>query len=878
MTNDLHYTFKPPIKQKRFRRYRYEELARMTTMQLIDICECEEIIHAATDRLDFDELIHLIMQFRGSRTLYLISEEIAGGQERLSYALKKMIMRKREYQVNEISILGKIVAYNGLDTTIFDKFSIPYISELDGINAVIIDHNSDICAILQVNSYIGQNDLYLTRIGKLPCRTAEVKDYKLLLFPQELSDLVHKVYNGDLEKLPPEGWVYIIPLLNFVVLDPVETQMPLVIDFGTTNTTAGFYADSFTYKNIKEGIQEGQITPDEINYIKHITPNGEIVPILPTVIGVERIQDGKAIYNFGHEAEKMIIDGYINDGFCVFYDIKRWISDYNKQEELSDHTGNRILVPRKDIIREYLMYIIQAACQRFKCKFKSVYFSYPVKQRSLFMSLYRDIISRNSIRVLDEDTLDEGVSVLYGYISQMIKTGKYREDYSYKALILDCGGGTTDLTTCKFKIKNERVSHNISIETMYENGDTDFGGNNLTFRIIQLIKIAAAYAITNKSNSLDSLKDVANKLDIDIYRTIEEKGVKSVYEPLDEAYAAAEQIIPTKFKEYEYKNRDEYYKVRNNMFFLFALAERVKKEFFTYPNILQVSLGDTPPNDPDISHIFTPRWKFAVRTTNKNLGILTEQKEFPCIILSASLIKMALHGDIYGIIHQFFDKMYESKELGSYQIIHLTGQSCKIGIFRDSLKEYLPGKPMRGHSDRTQNDYRLKLSCLDGAIRYVSDRRMGYTNVSIISSNPALPYKLIAYTHTDKEVVLLQPLNNEQLKGSISRSIHGVELRLYLLNVQGEKKYEYIIHLDPSSFIPVTYEDIERNYKGLIPQDDVDAIVNEEVRYFVWADSSAWGFTVVPISRRNEQLYMGLFQSFPFENESWIKNYFDGSW
>jgi hypothetical protein len=867
MINDLHYTFEPLREQKRYRRYRHEELSRMTTMQLMDICEREGIIHAAVDRLDSQELIHLIMQFRGSRTPHLILEEKAGGQERLSSALKKMKIREKEHSIN---ISGKIVAYEGLDTNLFDKFSMPYASDLDGVNAVIVDNSFDICAIFQVSSYHGVDGLYLTRSGKLPCRTADIRDYKLLLFHQELSDMVYRVYTDDLDKLPPEGWVYVIPLLDFLVLKPAEAAMPLVVDFGTTNTTAGFYIDNFTYEKIKEGVQEGQITPCEINHVKHITPDGEIVPVLPTVIGVERIQDGKAIYNFGHDAEKMIFDGYINDGFCVFYDIKRWVSDYNRNEELSDYEGNRILVSRKDIIREYLQFIIKTACQRFKCKFESVFFSYPVKQRAMFMSLYNDAVT--DIRVLGEDTLDEGVSALYGTIRQMAKNRNYEEHYEYKSLILDCGGGTTDLSTCKFKIANERVSHNIKIETTYENGDTDFGGNNLTFRIMQLIKIAAAREISGDGISL---KNIAAELDIDIYSVVENQGVKAVYTSLDEAYATAEQIIPTKFKDYEYKSRDEYYKVRNNMYFLFALAERVKKEFFSNPQILQISVGDSQfAQGDDYSHVHTPRWKFAANVK----GRLTEQKTFPYVVLSAMFIKVALHGDIYNIVHQFFEGLYKSNELRSYNIIHLTGQSCKIDIFRDALKEYLPGKLVRKPNDSTQNDYRLKLSCLDGAIRYVSDKRMGHTKVSVVSRKPALPYMLTAFTHTDKEEVLLQPLNRKQLYGSISRSINSVELRLYLLNAQGEKKYEYAVYCDPSSFTPVTYEEIERRHNESIPQSEVDVIENDEVRYFISADSNAWGFIVVPVSRQNEQLYIGAAQQFPFENENWLINYFDGTW
>jgi len=837
-------------------------------MQLIDICEREEIIHAAVDRLDSEELIHLILQFRGSRTPHLILKELDGGQERLEYALQKT--KKREIP-HKIILPGKIVAYRGLDTNFFDSFTMPYISDLDGVNAVILDNQDKICAVWQVQSYPGKEMLYLTRSGKLPCRPADVRDYRLLLFPHKLSDLVYQIYTGDLERLPPEIRVCVVPLLDFFVFDPVEVTMPLAVDFGTSNTAAGFYMDNLTYGKIKEGVQQGQLNPGAVNYVRYLTPEGGTAPILPTVIGVDRIEKGKAVYNIGHDAEKMVIDGYIGDGFCVFYDIKRWVSDYNRMEELSDQFDNRILVERKEIIREFLQHVINSAQQRFKCVFKSVFLSYPVKQRARFVSLYRGILP-DTIEVLGEDMVDEGVSVLYSTIARILDSREYNEGEWYKALIMDCGGGTTDLSTCRFKIINERVSYNIQIETAYENGDTDFGGNNLTFRIMQLIKIALAREITQAGASLD---DVAASKDVDIYRMVEDQGVKVVYKALDEAYAAAESVIPTRFKEYEYQHRDEYYMVRNNLYFLFALAERVKKEFFANPGILQVTVGCTPARQSGKQHhVFAPRWKLAARL----MGKLAVQKVFPNISLDTVLVKTVLHGDIYDIIHRFFERLYESGELSGYQIINLTGQSCKIDIFRDSLKEYLPGKLMRGRREKGPEDYRLKLTCLDGAIRYVSDKRLGYAKVKMESGAPSLPYELRAFTHSGEEVVLLRPLSQKNNHGSISRSMGSVELRLHLLNTRGEEKHVYTIFCEPDAFKAVTYEDVDLLYGEFIPQAEVDVIDNGEVRYFVWIDSGAWGFSVVPVSRQDDQLYIGLQQILPFEHENWIVNYFDGTW
>ena len=50
---------------------------------------------------------------------------------------------------------------------------------------------------------------------------------------------------------------------------------------------------------------------------------------------------------FGREAQQLAKRSYIDQDFTVFYDIKRWIGDYEAVEELTDLSGNRKLVKRK---------------------------------------------------------------------------------------------------------------------------------------------------------------------------------------------------------------------------------------------------------------------------------------------------------------------------------------------------------------------------------------------------------------------------------------------------------------------------------------------------------------------------------------------------
>ncbi|MDR2022916.1 MAG: molecular chaperone [Hungatella sp.] len=863
----LSYTFKPGKESVRHTLYREEELNRMTLFQLRDICERETIIQAAVDYMDREELIHLILRFRGSRTPRLIKSHHPSGFQRLETALKES---KKIFLPNQVSIPGKLTVFNDLDTNLFDGYAIDYIGDLDGVNAVILDKEENLCAILNIESFPGINKLYITRSSHLVCREASVRDYHMYLFPLKLSDNIWALYTGSTDVLPPEIQLYRVSLMDFSVRNPVESPVPLAIDFGTSNSAAGLYMDHIFYNNMTQGTQMSQIQPGKINYVQFLSASGERTPLLPTVIGVDRIEDGKVRYKVGLEAEEMVNRGYMGEDFCVFYDIKRWVSSYETEERLIDYQGNRIMVSRKEIIRSFIQYVIHSAEQRFKCRFTSVYLSFPVKQKERFLSLYREILSGYTID--DREMLDEGVAALYSTIMELMKEKQYEEDTWYKALIIDCGGGTTDLSSCEFSIRNEREAYRIDIETAYENGDTDFGGNNLTFRILQLLKIAAAQALSGQGTTI---AEIASVMDRDIYQTVDQQGAAMVYENLERAYREAERVIPTRFKDYENRSKEDYYMVKNNYYHLFSLAEQVKKAFFQGTQIDRIFVGseNIPTADESVACLCAARWKMAAVVRDR----LVVQKEFPGILLKAPLIKLVLKADIYDIIRRFLEKLHKKGELNDFHIIKLTGQSCKIDLFQDCIKEFVPGRLIRQRQEKNEgDDYRLKLTCLEGAIRYISDKRLGYARVNITAKSPALPYVLSTYTHTGEKRVLIQSFDRSRIYGSISRA-ESVELRLHLEDAKGIEKHIYYVFCNPGEFQAVTYEQLAAMHSGRISQDEVDEIINGEIRYFVWADSGQWGFSVVPVKRRDEEVFVGKQQLLPFENDSWNVNYFDGT-
>jgi hypothetical protein len=865
----MKYTFKPQVKQPRYASYRLDDLQRMTLFQLRDVCESEIIIDAAIDRLDREALIDVIMKFRGSRERLLLSGYASERLERLQDELRRV--KLTELPRESLRLPTKLSLFDGLDTDFFDGYRVTYLPELDGVNALVVNRDGDICAVLRVVSFPGHDELFITRSAEFPCLEAEVHDYRLLLFPQKLSDDVTRLYYGALSGLPGEVQAYVVPLLAFEVCAPEESDMPLAVDFGTSNTAAGVYLSDADYGRIERHIQQGILRPNSVNHLRFLTPEGGVVPVLPTVIGVRRIDGDAVLYNCGFEATAMTDSGYLGQDVCVFYDIKRWAADFDGVETLSDGAGHQKAVRRKQIIRAYLEHIIRSAEQRFKRRFKKLFLSYPVKQRERFVSLYREIFSDYDI--LENEMFDEGIAVLYGVMGTLIDEKKYRDGERFNALILDCGGGTTDQSSASFTIRSGSVAYDIDIETSYENGDTDFGGNNLTFRIMQLLKIEAASQITGNGERLAKL---TAGFSYEQYRDDDHPGGESAYTELERLYADAEAVIPTRYREYEFGagGRDEYYKVLGNFHYLFALAESVKKSFFENDQILRIAISsDSETPQADTIHIRARRWALAARTR----GELTILKRFPAMSLNTHQVRAVFRADIYDIIRRFVGRLYENGQLDTYNIVKLTGQSCKIGLFRDALKEYVPGVRIEQRRDSQSDSFSLKLSCLDGAIRYLRDNRRGLARVNIRYGSPALPYILSAYTHDGERITLIESLDRNRIHGTVSRSMAAAEVELTLSDARGAEKFTYSVTCDPGSFRKVTYEQIEAEYGAHIPQSDVDTIESGEVRYFVRADVGQWGFSIVPISRRGEDLFMGVRQLRSFENDSWMVNYFDGT-
>nr|WP_106780326.1 molecular chaperone [Lysinibacillus timonensis] len=858
--------------------YTREELEEMTTFHLRNICHKEKLVVGMIYKLERNELIETILKYLGAEKNLLIQDYKEGGFQQLEQAIKNYL-RTPLTNHPHIQVPAKLTLYKGLKIDKRDQFCVKTDSGMDESNVLVINEKMELCGILNVIQDGEKGNYVLVTSGQLEMKETNNHQYSLLFFRKEDSDYLYKAYYQE-RVLPPVNLRYIqIPVEELVIRTLEPTKAVLAIDFGTSNTTAGAYLDDdyITSPNEHDVLMR-RVRLNAINYIsfpQNVEKGTEWIELLPTVIAVTNCEDRNNIqYSFGFEALKAMKKNGFSSHATVFHGIKRWVNDFSREEEIMDSQGNTAKVTRKELLRAYLKYIIETAEHQLKCRFEHLHISSPVKLKSQFLDMFQTILPEYTIE--SDHALDEGMAVLYNTIANQIEKNQFIEQEEYHALVIDCGGGTTDLSSCRFQIRDNRISYKLDIQTTYENGETNFGGNNVTYRIFQYLKIVFAHYYTNNKKLLD-IDELIEIPGADIFRHVDDFGVQAVYEKLEEHYQQVEEILPTKFKPYENRSREDYQRVRHNFYFLWELADSMKKEFFRKTGVVRnrfdSNSGQLHENDLFVTAV--DRWFLSIYEN----GQFKDVYDYPDMIFNIQEINHLIKADIYEIIRMFLDEFFQEGRLQQYSIIKLTGQSCRIDVFHEALKEFVPGKiiEFRQKSEEPGQVPELKLACLRGAIRYISDRKLGKIEASITNNAPITPYSVYAYTHTQNEKVLISSLKQMNLvRGTISRPLTVKEVEFFLRGNEGDIRRKFIYWNDANSYTQVLYEEIKQIYGEKVPQDETDTIANGEVKFFVFADENNWGFHILPIARKNEQLYWTRKHYFAFENELSEIDFFNG--
>ncbi|MEJ6949907.1 molecular chaperone [Natronospora cellulosivora (SeqCode)] len=863
------------------RRFTRSELTEMSTYKLKNICHKYKIIKATQNEYERDQLINIILKYRGVRKPNLIDEKKEGGLERVQELLIDSYKEKKDHLEN-IKVPAKITIYKEVGINKEDSYKVYIKNNIKESNVLLINGNNYLCGIFNLKKDNEKDEgLYYLYANKDNLRLSNLdnKNYYFLFVEKNESDYLYKTYYQE-EELPPLKLSYYqLPIIDFEIKELEETKTVLCIDFGTSNTTAGAYLDSNYISNPSHNdILNKKIKINDINFVKfpYATSREEKwIEIMPSIVYVVDCKDKENIkYLFGYEARDRMKKNDYSSNASTYQGIKRWVNTYHEELEVCDEAGNIAHVKKGDILQAYMKYVIEIAEHSFKCRFKNIHISSPVKMKEQFITMFNEIMEDYNIE--DENVLDEGISVLYNTIASLIEKRKFLNGQEYKALVIDCGGGTTDLSSCTFRIKEGNISYKVDIVTGFENGDTNFGGNNITYRIMQFMKITFAHYYQNNGGIID-IDDLISYPAVDIFRLVDRVGIKEIYKDLDRRYRQVEDIIPTRYKEYENKTSSEYQKVKNNFYFLWEIAENMKKQFFKKTNIIRNKFDsvDLDSVDSDLHITSLNKWNLSIEDN----GEMKKVNEFPDVVFNIKEISKLIKADIYEIVRKFLENFYQSGELMNYSIIKLTGQSCKIDIFKEALKEFVPGRSIefkRRGEDEGQS-LELKLACLRGVIKYMKSKKMGDIEVEIKNAAPVVPYSLSAMTFTGEEMEIIKREDRtNQARGHISKPLSTEKIIFYLRSNEGLLEKEYVYENDIGLYTSVDVDKIINKYEGKIFQEDTDIINNGEIKFFVYTDEKSWGFFVLPIARIDDKLHVGEKRYYAFEDDLSKLDFFDG--
>ena len=859
-----------------------EELRRKSYYEMYQIALKEKLIEVYLQNPTREELINILMKYRGVKANYTIASYKENGLANIQHLFDEKLSGRIHHE-NKIKIPHKIIYYKGLNLTREDNYKIQIPDGVGKGNIFLVNSNNYVCGIFHLEKDLVSKDLYylISKDKMLRVDNLKSNKYSFIFLKEEDLKFTYKFYNmkknGNTASYPYKLNYYKVEIEDFEVRELEETNATLCIDFGTTNTALGTYLDSNYIKNVPTNdILNEKITLNAINYVKFDDGDRKYREIFPTLAYVEECFDKENIkFLFGYDAlKKLEMNDYVMTG-SLFYGLKNWVHNYKEEEKIVDEYGNTQYVKREKIIKAYLDYVVKRAEYQFKCKFKRIHASSPVKLKEQFLNLFEEIFTKdeeNEYEIVKKNSMDEAIAVLYNTIENQIRKGKYEENEEYSALIIDCGGGTTDLAACKYRIENKKVFYYLDIKTSFENGDENFGGNNLTYRIMQYLKIVLATKYSNKKSI--KIRNLIKYNDSVLYKAIDEYGVDKIFEKMDEMYKKCEKIIPTKYSKFENKMSDEYKKIKNNFYMLWEAAENLKKEFFTIDGRLRtrfdIEHNYDGENDLHITKLKT--WKLHIL----NDGYFNTITTYPREIFTIKEIEKIVKIDIYGMLRKFLNTYYNEGALFDYSLIKLSGQSTKINTFQEVLKEFVPGKMIEYRELMAKDNYDLKLNCLDGCIKYLNYKKFGHMEVSIKNEVPLVPYSVWTEKYNGEMVELIRTARKAQVMVNyIDKSSSAMEFKVYVHNAEGEKKkelvYKNINEYDEKDAVEILFE-----YEGILTQNDTDTIQNEITRFFIYTDLNNWGFYIVPIKRTNDQLFLGKKKYFSYENNLNDISYFDG--
>ena len=161
--------------------YRRNQLDKMTTFQLKEICRKERLVIPSSEKSDREGLIRWIMRFRGQKEYRHLTSADEEGIARIQDFLNRCPMKIVSDE--EIRISGTIVLYRETGLNALDGYVIESGQNLYEGNLLLTDEKNQVYTCFYMKECQGKK--YLFQGQGMPILPLEKNRYYILYFPDE---------------------------------------------------------------------------------------------------------------------------------------------------------------------------------------------------------------------------------------------------------------------------------------------------------------------------------------------------------------------------------------------------------------------------------------------------------------------------------------------------------------------------------------------------------------------------------------------------------------------------------------------------------------------------------------------------------------------
>lgn len=179
------------------------------------------------------------------------------------------------------------------------------------------------------------------------------------------------------------------------------------------------------------------------------------------------------------------------------------------------------------------------------------------------------------------------------------------------------------------------------------------------------------------------------------------------------------------------------------------------------------------------------------------IGLNKIDEPFKNVSITIKEINRVICGDIYALLVGLFG----DGEVDKFDYYKLSGQSCKISLFSELIKEYIPGRYLRPaivkQNSKKNDSEDLKLDCVLGSINYIKDQLRPEMKIVTKSEQPQIIYNVKLKGTHDNDEILFDCNNIDNIKFKIC-SEKTKEYPLIITGKDGVEEKTFIFKLRES--------------------------------------------------------------------------------